>query len=192
MFNKLKILLSNSINNNSNFKKWFKYSITIKNGEPMIFYHGSSNSFNIFKINRHKYGKSIFFTEDINTAKYFGKNIYEVYLKIENLFDYKDSNCIEYIINKFNNIYNKNIENKNNGKEYYDIKFSKDIIINFIKEGRWDFIEEPYILPIIKKKYDGYIIVENNKENWSVFNSNQIKSINNDGSYDIEDPNIYS
>ena len=44
----------------------------------------------------------------------------------------------------------------------------------------------------IKLGYDGVYMLEMNKKNIAIFEPNQIKSINNDGSWDIGDDNIFS
>jgi len=72
------------------FKRWFGKSVTTdRYGKPEVFYHGSDEAeIESFEVQRTSYG--YFFTPDIDTAAYYGDNIYEVYLKIENLADFDD------------------------------------------------------------------------------------------------------
>ena len=76
---------------------------------------------------------------------------------------------------------------------------------------KWDDIETPYgtsteevVGNVDRKKYDG-VIFNNIKDNWIddvdyqdpsivyvTFSSNQIKSIENDGTWDVADNDIYS
>ena len=72
------------------FKRWFGRSVTTdRNGDPEVFYHGSDEpDIEEFDVQRTSYG--YFFTPDIDTAAYYGDNVYEVYLKIENLADLDD------------------------------------------------------------------------------------------------------
>ena len=95
-------------NLNNNFRKWFGSSIMVKGGNPKIFYHFSNETFNSFDrkygINTHLFSTEVvnreafFFTTDINFASQYGSKKYEVYLKINNIFDfnkhyyYKDIN----------------------------------------------------------------------------------------------------
>ena len=61
------------------FKRWFgdwendaenASKVVDENGEPMVVYHGSNNSFHSFKSRLH------FFTNDISLAEHFGKEYY--------------------------------------------------------------------------------------------------------------------
>jgi hypothetical protein len=72
------------------FKRWFGKSVTTdRNGDPEVFYHGSDEpDIDVFDVQRTSYG--YFFTPDVDTAAYYGDNVYEVYLKIENLADFDD------------------------------------------------------------------------------------------------------
>lgn len=150
---------------NNKFWKWFGDSKVVdKNGNPLVVYHGSQFDFEVFK------GYS-FFTDDYMNADGYasGEYIYEVYLKIEN-----------------------------------------PLVIDG-KEQKWDEIETPYgtstgevLGNVDKNKYDGVIFI-NIKDSWiddvdyqdpstiyATFKPNQIKSIHNDGTWDINDKNIYS
>jgi len=57
---------------------------TIDNSKPLSVYHGSDFTFTEFDMEKMKSEKVFMFTGDEKSAKAYGKNIYEVYLKIEN------------------------------------------------------------------------------------------------------------
>ena len=149
---------------NDNFWKWFGNSKVVDtNGKPLVVYHGSQSEFSEFD------GVS-FFTDDYMNADGYagGEYVYEVYLTIKN-----------------------------------------PLIID-AKGKKWDDIETPYgtttqgvIGNVDRNKYDG-VIFNNIKDSWIddvdyqdpstvyvTFLPNQIKSIENDGSWNIND-NIYS
>ena len=58
---------------NDNFWKWFGNSKTIKNGQPMVFYHGTPNSFTTFDIEKSSpygiVGQGFYFTDSRKTAE---------------------------------------------------------------------------------------------------------------------------
>jgi hypothetical protein len=87
--------LSNNLNFNDNFWKWFNGSKITENGEPLVCYHGTSNdnikSFDLKKIghgtgNYGHYGYGFYFSTDIREAKTYGSIIYKCYLRVKNPF----------------------------------------------------------------------------------------------------------
>lgn len=74
--------------NSPEFKSWFGNSITVdKDGNPMVFYHGTGAKFSAFSK-----AKPPFFTQDKTYATGYGKGggkqtILKVFLKIEKPFD---------------------------------------------------------------------------------------------------------
>ena len=157
--------LNENHNLDDNFWKWFGNSKVVdKNGDPLVVYHGSQSEFSEFD------GDSYFTDDYMNADGYAGgEYVYEVYLSIKN----------PLVIDA-------------NGK-------------------KWDDIETPYgtstgevVGNVDRKKYDG-VIFNNIKDNWIddvdyqdpsivyvTFSSNQIKSIENDGTWDVADNDIYS
>ena len=154
------------------FKKWFGDSKVVdETGKPIVVYHGTENGgFEIFS--EQKVEDGFFFTDDINTAKEyaetpdglenFGDNeIYNVYLKIEN----------PYIIDL-------------QGEEYRGTA-----IQGYIDEARELGHDGVIIKNIIDKRFtDSQGSLGND---YIVFNPEQIKSVNNQGTFDAENPNIY-
>lgn len=162
----IKEYIKENYNNfNNNFKKWFNGSKVVdRNGNPLIVYHGSEFEFDEFI-------GDCYFTDDFYIADGYasGEYVYEVYLSMKN-----------------------------------------PLILDC--DGRkWDDIETPYgtttqgvVGNVDRSKYDG-IIFTNIKDSWiddvdyqdpSVvyvpFNPNQIKSTDNDGTWDVNDNNIFS
>lgn len=152
-------------NLNDNFWEWFGNSKVVdKNGKPLVVYHGSSSEFEEFF-------EDSYFTDDFFNADGYasGEYVYEVYLTIKN-----------------------------------------PLIIDG-KGKKWDDIETPLgtstrevVGNVDRNKYDG-VIFNNIKDSWIddvdyqdpstvyvTFFPNQIKSVQNDSSWDINDDNIYS
>jgi hypothetical protein len=163
-------------NLNDNFWEWFGYSEIYDDikDEPMICYHGTDANFNTFDSDiklktpyaHDDHGLGFFFSNNKNFVKQFGKNIMEVYIKIENPEIMEFEQYVKAISpNGFNN-----------GSEYpsYNGDSLRKFLIRDGKDG------------LIVKKYD------NNIDLIVCFNPNQIKSLENDGTWDIGDNNIFS
>ena len=167
------------------FKKWFGNSKVVdENGKPLVVYHGSAtknieifsrdgaweNAFNGFA------RKGYYFSSDKGTALSYKKaatkargektsngKIYNVYLKMVRplIVDYEGEN------------FNDNVRN------------IRDLLTEIYNPIEYDGI-------IIKNINDNY---EQNKkriaDTYIVFSSEQIKSVNNQGTFDSENPNIY-
>ena len=155
------------------FKKWFGESKVVdKKGRPLVVYHGTYKSmFEEFQPNAVHLGggvrfpEAIYFTNKRKVAESYavGDNIFDVYLKIENPYE-----------------------------------------VDAEKKSYNDFADELYSIMtnIDTEQYDG-IVVRNIKDNWSqkgkningdtyiVFNPEQIKSVDNQGTFDAKNPNIY-
>lgn len=173
------------------FKKWFGDSKVVdESGKPLVVYHGSpSHDITIFDSGKSLYGEISkgfnFFTNKKsayqNSAKDYAEfagtdgfrrngKVYETYLKIQKPLH------IKYTSNAMT-LYN-------GGKqyatpvEYYDTNYKE--------------IKEKYN----NGDYDGIIIENTDKNNddsiiYLVSNPEQIKSVNNQGTFDESNPNIY-
>lgn len=150
------------------FKKWFGDSKVVdESGKPLVVYHGteSDEAFSIFETNSPDGTPAIYFSNNKKVANSYSVNlpIFEVYLKMENP-----------------------LEIDAQGKEYND----------FIAEMRSN------IDYANRNGYDG-VIVKNIRDGWSqdkggkvattyvVFKPEQIKSVNNKGTFNKNNPNIY-
>ena len=152
-------------NLNDNFKKWFGNSKVVdKRGNPLVVYHGSQSDFEEFD------GQSYFTDDYMNADGYAGgEYVYGVYLSVK-----------------------------------------KPLIVD-CQDKKWDDIETPYGTTtqsvagnVDRSKYDGIIFI-NVKDSWIddvdyqdastvyvTFKPTQIKSTENDGTWNIDDKNIYS
>lgn len=151
---------------NTNFKKWFRNSKVVDNhGNPLIVYHGSNVEIDEF------IDVVTYFTDDYMNADGYagGEYIYDVYLSIQN-----------------------------------------PLIID-CQNRKWDDIDSPYgsttqgvVGNVYGSEYDGVIFI-NVKDSWIddvdyqdastvyvTFSPKQIKSVDNDGSWDKNDNDIYS
>lgn len=162
------------------FKKWFGKSKVVKNGKPLIVYHGSSIGFNTFdakKIGSHTddgiWGKGFYFSDE-RTAKKYGANVVGVFLSIKNPYMITGKESIQEVA------------------DYLEIDES-------ILKADAGFVR-PYIPYIgvftshIKEKgHDGIIVDRGGISNeFVVFNANQIKSAtDNNGNFSKNSNNIY-
>lgn len=160
-----------SNNLNKNFWKWFGNSKVIKNNKPIITYHGTDVDFNVFDKNKiglnHWQSKSDahgggFFFTDKKNKASHGNVIKEVYLKIENP-----------LIRKLEDRYGNEVD-------YYHAT------------DMYDNNPDDFIQTAKENNNDGIIIQTPRGSLYIVFNPNQIKSIYNDGSWDVNDDNINS
>jgi hypothetical protein len=165
-------------NINKNFWKWFGNSKVVKNGKPMVVYHGSPNKyikiFNLGSVGKNTdsgmFGKGFYFTDNVNYASNYergmGGKIFSCYLSLQNPLIINDKNDIPEI-----NTPDETLEDLYNSPENYSKMFREYLINN---------------------GYDGVIDNIGNEKQFVVIHPNQIKSIDNDGSWDIKNNNIYS
>ena len=168
-------------NLNVNFWKWFGKSKITKNGEPKVLYHGSKNKFLSFDDKKKgrstdpgMRGRGFYFSSNIKSAQSYGNNIYEVYLKIETPFDLLSFDSLDDIIYLLN-IDSSIIQERGRGSKYHSISIKPEFSGVFSGAVR-------------ELGYDGII----HGQEFVCFKPNQIKSINNDGTWDITDENIFS
>lgn len=173
------------------FKKWFGDSKVVdENGQPLVVYHGSpSHDITTFDSDKTLYGeiskgfnfftnkKSAYQNSADDYANFAGTNgyrrngkVYETYLKIQKPLH------IKYTSNAMS-LY-KGDKQYSTPVEYYDTNYKE--------------IKEKYN----NGDYDGIIIENTDKNNddsiiYLVPNSEQIKSVDNQGTFDESNPNIY-
>jgi hypothetical protein len=173
------------------FKKWFGDSKVVdENGQPLVVYHGSSShDITTFDSDKTLYGeiskgfnfftnkKSAYQNSADDYANFAGTNgyrrsgkVYETYLKIQKPLH------IKYTSNAMS-LY-KGDKQYSTPVEYYDTNYKE--------------IKEKYN----NGDYDGIIIENTDKNNddsiiYLVPNSEQIKSVDNQGTFDESNPNIY-
>jgi len=190
------------------FKKWFKKSVVVDLFKrPLIVFHGTpQENVNLqeFKGDKHYFAKTKFYAEPFaddygNNSGFEGK-VFAVYLSIQKPFD----------LTRFKT---KNIKNS----EFIDlmkkhgIQLTEKTLQNINKLGNEEttpifrftrLLNKEDITQIKSKGYDGIIQEEFNGDGrlkWNrrtdkafiVFDSEQIKSVNNQGTFDESNPNIY-
>lgn len=215
-------LLLENIKLNDNFWNWFNNSKVIdKDGNPMICYHGTpKGGFTEFKPKVGFKGKSkqqldlgSHFSIEKKYAKGYAGNkktskIYESFLKIENplytnkMF-YKEDD--EELFLKYLNFITKTFKLKLNGDYFYDKNGNKlnepqNIMLNSFMIDK--IPSNTLYNALINYGFDGVFHEPYNMENLNMFKKhplayiilkpNQVKSIENDGTWDINDNNIYS
>lgn len=182
--NEFKKLLneSNNYNLNENFWRWFDNSKIIdENDNPLITYHGTNSNFRDFdKIKKGSTtdpglrGQGFYFTTNKKTAQSYGKYVYEVYLKSNNPIDLLSFNSLDEIINLLE-IDPSIIHERGRGTNYHSIS----VYLPF---------SSVFSSNVIEKGFDG---IKHGQE-IIVFEPNQIKSIENDGSWNTLSNDIFS
>lgn len=166
-------------NLNDNFWNWFGDSKMVdEKGSPMVCYHGTHNkNIKIFDLDlagtntdSGMYGKGFYFSDDIKYANTYNRNkngeTIKVYLNISNPLILNNKNDIPNI-----KVPDDTIEDMYNAANIYSKKFRKYLIEN---------------------KYDGVIDNMSIVKQFVVLQPNQIKSVDNDGTWDLNDNNIFS
>ncbi len=150
--------------NSPEFRTWFEGSKVVKaDGKPKIVYHGDVDK-NIFLGN-------VFSSDKYNIASQYGNKLHEVYLSIKNplVINAKNRNWADLPVPK---------KHKDVIKTYYN-SISIDNLADYAKQ----------------LGYDG-LIVNNVRDQYGVgtqyvtFDPTQIKSVNNTGSWDPNNPNM--
>ncbi len=190
------------------FKKWFKKSVVVDLFKrPLIVFHGTpqeNGNLQEFKGDKHYFAKTKFYAEPFaddygNNSGFEGK-VFAVYLSIQKPID----------LTRFKT---KNIKNS----EFIDlmkkhgIQLTEKTLQNINKLGNEEttpifrftrLLNKEDITQIKSKGYDGIIQEEFNGDGrlkWNrrtdkafiVFDSEQIKSVNNQGTFDESNSNIY-
>jgi len=162
---------SNRTELNDNFWKWFGNSKVVENGNPIICYHGTDAEFKAFNKNKigdkHWQSKSDaygggFFFTDNKKKASDGGIVKDVYLKIKNP-----------LLRELDDKYGYE-------SDYYSAT------------DMYDNNSMTFLQTAKENRNDGIIIKTPRGSLYIVFKPNQIKSVDNDGSWDINDDNIYS
>lgn len=185
------------------FKAWFGESKAVdESGAPKVFYHGTGTSFESFDPAKNEEQKnwlagdgliSGFFTEKADFANDFaaavngetsvprqyrqGAQVVPVYLQTQNPFDYQNPTHVDALVNK---LYGEGPYKGVVGENVSDLK-----------EGAWQQLERPKVISAIKELgFDSIFVNERGSKNIAVFSPTQIKSVNNRGTFDPNDPRI--
>ena len=170
-----------------NFYNWFGDSNVVdEQGRPLVVYHGTKAEFDTFNKNMvsnySAYSKNFYFTKNKQRATDYGNKILSAYLKSDNLFDVELNLPTRADIEKINIILAKD-GLKLEGDYGFDGMYMTGE--NFLNDlGVMTEQDYDYLLKEIG--YDGI----KSKDEFIVFEPNQIKSISNRGTYSESD-NIY-
>jgi hypothetical protein len=155
-----------------------KIRLIQENLNNKILFHGSDNIFTSFNIKKSKRGRAIFLTSSKIDAQSYGKNIYEVQVLKDRLFNYNNNQDFKSLITCVNQQlilekdkpYNKRID-------FYP--YTQQQVFEGIKNGKWNFLTQPLIILCLKKlKYNGYIELEGGRISYAFFNPADLKIIN--------------
>lgn len=150
-------------NINDNFWKWFSGSKVVdKNNKPLVVYHGTKADFNAFDYDK--------LEGDLrNFGFYFTDDL---------------SHANEYSTN------GKTIKAYLSLKNPYYVEDNEQFVKDILKRIGQFMGAQKRRNELIKDGYDGIIYLK--IKNFVAFYPEQIKSVDNDGSWDINDDNIYS
>ena len=180
------------------FYEWFGDSKVVDDqGRPLVVYHGTPNKFDTFDIEKFgktdsgHYGKGFYFEMRRAFAKSYGKKVMKVYLKANNIFNADNVNLLEYL--KETNFITQ--------KKYKQLLKDSRLILDMpikdrvfaskaVKDKEKRALVEYRALFSEALKEQGYDGIQHYTE-FVVFYPNQIKSVDNRGTFDINNPNIY-
>lgn len=159
-----------------NFWKWFNRSkIVDSSGRPLVYYHYTTQDFDTFDINKGSgvAGVGIYLTNMKFSDDRYGDKVMELYVKCENPLDLSENDSkINEIAKKFGMVGLFEIRSIPQMREW-----SKDFRKNMIQNG-----------------FDGAFVAadggRNGERHLVVYNPNQVKSIHNNGKFDLNTDNI--
>jgi hypothetical protein len=173
-------LVEKTTNFNDNFINWFNNSMVVDSrNNPLVVYHGTTVKFKKFNKSKQVFGhhgKGFYFADKNYAEGYYGNDYITCYLRAEKIFDLYKEYTVDEIKEIFKDDYHLVEDLVNEELEYNDTL------------GGYLFYVTAGNDRLIKSGYDGikqdYVYV--------VFEPNQIKSTDNDGSWDLSDENINS
>lgn len=189
--------------NSEAFKRWFGDSKVVdEDGQPLVVYHGTNMEFDTFdrrKANRLDhgfFGAGFYFAKSPQSGKAMARNAnidMPLYLKMDNPF-YFDMGDTTSIIDKIKKEYKIYAENYNKSVVPNErIDTDADIDESFFDRngninGSYNHAQR-FTSLLQDIGYDGVIV--NNGEEYIAFEPNQIKSVDNRGTFDPNNDNIY-
>lgn len=202
------------------FNNWFKDSVVSDSeGEPLTVYHGSANDFSIFDIDKlgqqgRAEGPGFYFTTDKTVASGYkrdGGKLFEVYLSIQKPISYNQENFNEDTISEIlERVAEYELQEDPDLESVYDTTlFSNgyDTSLAINNETALDFISEMVstgassrsVLNAVKDvtghdgfESNGFSDQGGGGKIYVAFSPEQIKSINNKGDFDSDNPDIYN
>ena len=158
-----------------------------ENGEPLVVYHGTDKSFDLFDIeataqNRAGNPTGIYLTPSKDEAKYFGSNVFNLFAIAANPYIEGESKVNQKMANTYAQILKDNYPN------YGDDWIDNTIIPEFKKTGRFKDIKGAFKTRVMKAGgFDSW----KDGRHIDVFGPNQIKSATeNNGDFSLSNNNI--
>lgn len=182
------------------FKAWFGNSKAVdESGKPKVYYHGTSADIKEFKVGKgrgviNKYGEGVYLTDNPQMASWFsrgqdGQNIIPTYLKTENPVNLNSDESINKALTDIG-IEPKELPKglKHFGNPSFD--GINRMLYSLEKSGKF---KKGQLKGILNEKlsqagYDSFLAEDDNTV--VVFNPEQIKSVNNRGTFNPNDPRI--
>ncbi|MGX2973400.1 ADP-ribosyltransferase-containing protein, partial [Helicobacter sp. T3_23-1059] len=162
---------------------------------PKIFYHGSTEYFEIFEKSKDKSNLGFWFANDIDYAEDYATSlgkVYKSFLHIKNPLDLSpQSNLKEADFTRiFGKDFVEDIKVSWGNDEFFD---NANNYFRILQEYSYNDESKVFIDKIKKAGYDGIYSVRTTARMpiAVVFDSNQIKAIDNKGTFDSSNPNIY-
>lgn len=175
----------------TNFWRWFGDSKVVdEQGRPLVVYHGTNAEFDTFDISHFgetdsgDFGRGFYFTADKRYAEYYGEQIIPLYLKIEKPYKTSTWGYVDTDLKQ---------------KQGYDgvLVWTQETVF---PRSKFETQKE-YEAAIKEYQEYGRYNVEIGEESFSIqeklpkeivaFEPNQIKSVDNRGTYSIDTGNIY-
>lgn len=195
------------------FKKWFGESKVVdKKGNPIVVYHGSNYSFDAFGYEKMgekgtSEGRGFYFSQSEKTAKGYGKNLVKAYVNISNPASLTEKTITKSDIKKLIKSHGNIADAISNwGDVSYDglsnvlnaavdSIYNNDNDVDIINEIGTSIFHSQWgeYFPLVKEKlgFDGTIFKHGETTNYVVFNPEDVKSVDNAGSFDPKNKNIY-
>lgn len=177
----------------TNFWRWFGDSKVVdEQGRPIVMYHGTNAVFDEFdarfiksSTGRADLGYGYYFSSEKtgsgdSSADWYGNIIMPVYLKSEKPFIVPENDSYGIELGKKLLSIDPNIKTKMGEKISERVEKNKQILMR-------DISPSDILNLLLENKYDGVI----SGSEYVVHYSNQIKSVDNRGTYDSRTPNIY-
>ncbi|MER9628386.1 hypothetical protein [Mesorhizobium sp. M0296] len=182
------------------FKRWFgKSKVVDDNGEPMVTYHGTQANFDAFqpskagRLDSGFLGEGVYFSSNPDTANYYansgvdeGQNVIPAYLSIQN----------PYVWNaKTRGVRGVVMQGLRLPDDIHD-KVMKRTGFSYDENAEWDANAERLIsravTEVLKERgYDGVVAdVGEGEQEIVAFSPEQIKSVNNRGTFDPADARL--
>lgn len=200
------------------FRSWFGRSQVVDaEGKPLIVYHGtdSSEAFTVFSDEDAPYrgGLLAFFSSSPAFAEGYGKNVYPVYLRCYDVFDFRDKHAAESAVDFFYDDHggvrddhearrilmglsrtHPEIDVEDIGDERFSYRdLTKELFLEAVLEGAWPALECDEFIEYLREGWDcdGIVLLERGAINYGIFDAEDVKSATgNNGDYDGGDPDI--